>query len=287
MHTLECHKTHVIACDLDDSLVATNSRPEKTRRASDDALRHIGAFIAALRTQNQPVYFGSATGRTFASVQELAEKRPAFNAIFHMMDFHITSVGTAIYVPGESSSGFTRAASWPNSTTWDREALTRQLYTMPDLKPQEANAQDNYKISFTTTSRLENTAHAAQLEAQLTSVGLQAEVIVSGSSSWRFVDVLPPNVNKGTALLQLPRLLNTGMNASEESICRVAIGDSMNDLQALAAADVSIIPGNGQPDLLAWAEQQSSASFYIVEEHFAAGALQGLRQHLQPSLLEQ
>lgn|GEM_PF-4053442 len=67
-------------------------------------------------------------------------------------------------------------------------------------------------------------------------------------------------------------------------ICRIAVGDSMNDQEALAAADVSIMPHNCQPDLLEWAAGNlSTNTFYYADEDFAAGVLQGLRRHLYGS----
>lgn len=285
MNTFECHKTHVIACDLDDSLVAAQSRSEQTRHESDKALLEIGAFVAALRVQNEQsqdkpaIYFGSSSGRTFASMQELTISRPAFGTVFGDMDFHIASVGTAIYTRSDTL-GFEQISQWPNVASWDRIALVGKLATYPDLTPQEVKAQDVHKISYTTTSPLENSAHSAELHTYLSDANLEANVVTSGRGAWRFVDILPIGVDKGTALLHLPSMLD-GSNMTEDSICRIAIGDSMNDQAALAAADVSIIPSNGQPDLLHWiAENQSAGSFYIAEERFAAGALEGLRHHL-------
>lgn len=289
MKTLECRRTHVVACDLDDSLVATRSHSDTVRQASDNALRQIGALITDLRTQGETVYFGSATGRTFASVQELAAERSAFGEVFGVMDFHITSVGAAIYARRDGASDFMRLSSWPNVGSWDRGALADRLAAHPDLTLQEPVAQDKYKISYETANRTETTAHATELASYLGEAGLQADVIVSGGGSWRFVDVLPAGVNKGSALLQLPRLLQSnppknGHIALEGTVCRVAIGDSMNDQAVLAVADAPIIPANGQPDLLAWAaDRQQASSLYIANESFAAGALEGLQQHLYGS----
>jgi HAD superfamily hydrolase (TIGR01484 family) len=288
MNTLECRKTHVIACDLDDSLVATQSHSEQVRRTSDEALREIGALVTALHIRDQrmegrpKVYFGSSTGRAFESIQELAAQRPIFGAISGIMDFHVASVGAALYA--RNASSFMRVENWPNATSWDRPAIVDRLATYPGLTPQEAAAQDTHKISYTTTSPLENSAHAAELNAYLTTADLEVNVIASGKGQWRFVDVLPVGVDKGSALRQLPWLLNDNHAISNDSICRIAIGDSMNDQAALAAADVAIIPGNGQPDLLQWAtENQSAGSFYIADAHFAAGALEGLSHHLWQS----
>lgn len=286
MHTLECLKTHVIACDLDDSLVMTDRHSERSRRASDDALLQIGTLITGLRAQHRVVHFGSATGRTLGSIQELANERPAFGAIFPRINFHIASVGTAIYARRADGNLFTRVPGWPNVDSWDRSALTDRLSSHPDLTPQEDAAQEDYKISYLTTNLAETAEHTAQLSAYLGAAGLQAEVIVSGGHKRRFVDILPTGVNKGSALLQLPQLIqsgprDSGITAPETSICRIAVGDSMNDQAALAVADVAIIPGNGQPDLLEWAAGgQLAGSLFIADKPCAVGVLQGLQRHL-------
>ena len=287
MNTLECRKTHVIACDLDDSLVAVQSRPEHVRDASDKALHEIGALVTALRVENarthskQNIYFGSSTGRTFASIRELAAQRPVFGAIFGMMDFHVTSVGTTIYARNNAS--FARLTNWPSAPSWDRTAIVDRLSSYPDLTPQEPAAQDTHKLSYTTTTPLDNTAHTAELGAYLADADLHTNVVTSGSGRWRFVDVLPLGVDKGAALSRLPFILGNKHPVSPGSICRIAVGDSMNDQAALAAADVAIIPSNGQSDLVEWATQSQAAdSVYLADEPFAAGVLQGLQRHLWP-----
>ncbi len=281
---LQCRKVHVVACDLDDSLVATQSHSEQIRQVSDKALLGIGALITDIRAYSEAVvYFGSATGRTFTSIQELAAERQALAEVSQIMDFHIASVGTAIHTRHqEDFSSFRRAAGWPKVTSWDREALLDRLSSYPGLTPQEPAAQEEYKISYLTANRSETIEHTARLRSHLGRAGLQAEVIVSGGHSWRFVDILPVGVNKGSALLQLPRLPESDNSFAipEDAICRVGAGDSMNDKALLAAADVSIIPANGQPDLLEWASGQPAGSVYIASERFAAGVLEGLQHHL-------
>ena len=283
MNTLRCPSIHVIACDLDDSLVATLRNVESSRRASDDALHRLGSLVTDLRDQgNQPVYFGSATGRTFASIQALAMKRPAFGDIFNMMDFHIASVGAAIYARRGSAASFTRLTTWPKPQSWSRTALADRLSAHPDLTLQEPEAQDMYKISYSTNSTTNTPAYVADLQSHLDATDLPANVIVSGGGSWRFVDVLPVGIDKGSALLRLPELLEDSF--PESPICRVAAGDSMNDEALLAVADMAIMPGNAQPDLLEWAaKSQRAGSLYIADERFAAGVLQGLQRHLYGS----
>lgn len=282
MNTLKCHKTHVIACDLDDSLVATRSHSEQSRRASDDALLKIGALVAALRTQgDENIFFGSATGRTLGSMQDLAAERSAFGEIFQTMDFHIASVGAAIHT--DAGSNFERIAGWPHTESWNRAALMDQLSLYPELTLQEPAAQDEYKISYTTRSALDSVEHAGEIVSYLNMAGLHADLVVSGGGDHRFVDVLPVGVNKGSAMLQLPQLLRKSKDNDDRysEVCRIAAGDSMNDQGILAIADVSIIPGNGQPDLLEWATTSHQINtLYITDEYFAAGVLQGLQQHL-------
>lgn len=276
---IRCPYSHIVASDLDGSLVVTQDLSREVLRTSDEALKQIGALVINLPGT---IYFGTATGRSYDSIQELTDEREALREISEAIDFHIASVGSAIYTKPGLASRFTRVPGWPPVRSWNREALVDRLSTHPNLTPQEPEAQEEHKISYMSNSTLGTPAHTKQLRSYLSTTGLQAEVIVSGGGSHRFVDVLPKGVNKGSALKRLPRLL---LAASREDlaalkICLVAAGDSMNDKALLTAADVGIIPANGQPDLLEWAAGRPANSLYVADEPFAAGVLQGLQRHL-------
>ncbi|WP_248924656.1 Cof-type HAD-IIB family hydrolase [Paenibacillus hamazuiensis] len=62
-------------------------------------------------------------------------------------------------------------------------------------------------------------------------------------SEWNYLEVLPPDVSKGTALLELIRILRL------ENVYTMAVGDNLNDVSLVEQADCGFAVENAHPDL--------------------------------------
>jgi HAD superfamily hydrolase (TIGR01484 family) len=159
------------------------------------------------------------------------------------------------------------------------------LAARPELTLQPPDAQTNYKLSFDRTDETaqSDTAYVQTIAAQLAKIGIAAEIIVSGSSTAGFVDLLPQGIHKGAGLRHIARRLSrtnhiTSPIAPATAPHIIAAGDSMNDCAMLQVADTAILPGNAQPNLVDWAHRTLSPDrLYVAEAPFAAGILEGMR----------
>lgn len=84
------------------------------------------------------------------------------------------------------------------------------------------------------------------IRASLDKAGTRAQLIVSGHGEWRFLDIVPAQAGKLPALEYVQRHWGFGPHNT------VACGDSGNDIDMLAGANLAIVVGNAQPDLATW-----------------------------------
>jgi hydroxymethylpyrimidine pyrophosphatase-like HAD family hydrolase len=263
----------VLACDIDDTLLAVGSRSQESQEASEQALQALCVLVERERAaSDQPLYFGSVTGRTLVSHQEREQQSPAFAAAAAIMDFKVTSVGSEAYIC--TGGGFTRLPNWPDVSGWDREKAEDVLSRRRELRLQAPIAQGTHKLSFdvegVTTG---HAAYVAEITGRLAEASIPAEVLFSGD---RFLDILPQGVNKGTGLLRTIGALTLAVQHTGARPPVVAAGDSMNDCAPLQEADLAILPGNAHDDLRQWARGAlAPGRLYVAEGNFAAGIIEG------------
>ncbi len=272
------HPALALACDIDDTLLSTGNPG-----VSAQYLEGLCAVIQQQRADlNRPFYFGTVTGRTLESHIEREQQVPALAAATSIMDFKITAVGAEPYIL--TPAGAVPMPGWPEAPGWDREAITGILSGRSELQMQSQIAQRQHKISFDVSGVADSShdSYVREVERQLAQQRLGAQVIFS---SGMFLDILPTGVNKGTALartvgalvMQRPAKVQESTPAN---VFIAAAGDSMNDRDLLQAADLAILPGNAHRSLREWAQNTVPRhKLYIAEAKFAAGILEGLRQH--------
>lgn len=267
----------LLACDVDDTQLAVDSHSAGERRASAQSLGELCAYIKQARATNQrPLYFGSATGRNLASHKERERQSPAFAAAALMMDFTITAVGSEIHLmqPGKRPS---KLSGWPQAPGWNRKRVEGALTERPELTMQPSAAQGEHKVSFDVRGISDNDheGYVADITGQLAEHRIKAQVLFSGGM---FLDILPPGVNKGTALLRTAKAVASSHDHAGHLPLTIAAGDSMNDRDMLQAADRAILPANAHDSLKRWARSNiASQKLYIARGNFAAGVLEGYR----------
>jgi sucrose-phosphate synthase len=235
---------HLLVCDIDDTL--TGER---------EAIRRLNEFLKA----RGDVVFGVATGRRVAGALATLEKWSIAEP-----QFLISAVGTAIH----SNFGELRESeAWKRQIQfrWKPHRIRALLETMVELRPQEPEAQTEFKISYYCENAGSHTV--ANIKSLLRRNLLQARVVVSRNYC---VDVLPVRASKGHAL----RFLATSWRFDLNRV--YAAGDSGNDLDMLRGMVRGIVVANHSDELESLREEENT---YFSPWPSAAGVLDGLHHH--------
>ena len=110
-----------------------------------------------------------------------------------------------------------------------------------------------------------------RIKGALEAENVAHKIIVSGSGDWRFVDLVPAAAGKLAALEYVRESFGF---LPEET---VACGDSGNDRDMLEGEHHAIVVGNAQPEIMAWAEEETEKKPLITKGHRAYGILEGLK----------
>jgi sucrose-6F-phosphate phosphohydrolase len=239
--------SQVLACDIDGTLLRDG-----------EPTTGLGELRARLHHAPAGLRLVYATGRTFASVQELIRR-----GVLPPPDAVATQVGTELWLPPwrEPLHRYARYLG----EGWDAEAARDALARLAGVTLQQDRYQTPYKASaFVAPAHLE--AVQSVVRAELQRRGLEARFVYSGE---RFLDVLPALSGKGAALRFLERLWE-----GDPSLQVVACGDSGNDADMLAdPATFGVIVGNADDDRLDHLRPRHRV--YRADREYAAGVLEG------------
>ena len=137
----------------------------------------------------------------------------------------------------------------------------------PGLEPQPVMAERRQAFYADPTSM------DPQLLERLSQEGVDCVL-----SDGRYLDVLPPGVNKGSTLQRVLQLLELG----ETPV--VVAGDTLNDLGLFQTGYAGIMVGNAEPLLREWLPQLPST--YLAKAEGCSGILEGLRHFGFGALLD-
>jgi len=284
----------LLGCDIDGTLLAGYAENTAAQQEAKVALGALTMSVAHTRNRRRlPVFFGTVTGRTLRSHQELQEENLTFGFATSYMDFVISSVGTEIHVRKGKYSPRIYLDDWPNAEEWDPEKIREILGSTPDLgslELQPDEAQSPHKLSFYANTLLEHDAYVELVGRHLARWNIAAQVIFSGNE---YLDFLPKRtddnpVDKGGALLHCADSLAT-RDALDSRPRIIFAGDSENDIggfrAAIQAEGYGIVPSNAKPDFKEWAISEFSDSVYIASRPFAAGVQEGFEYFTRPRYL--
>jgi sucrose-6F-phosphate phosphohydrolase len=260
----------IIGADYDNSLAPGQEHLPAIR---DRGLHALGQLCLELHTIESEWHFGAVTGRSLESLDKDCEELEASHGIMFPFSYKITSVGTRLHYRN-TNSDFVLDSTWPSAMTdWDATDIQEQMYNNRELTLQPIEAQNQFKLSYTVEGVADryHDAYVNNLRKQLDERNLDAEILFSGG---QYLDFLPRGVNKGSALLHFATSLQIDQR-SDPFI--VAFDDSMNGKDALAVADLAVVPSNAQDSLKSWVDENiPPEKLYKAKQPFAAGLLEAL-----------
>ncbi|GKV70030.1 hypothetical protein NCCP2716_25280 [Sporosarcina sp. NCCP-2716] len=227
------HKTHLLATDLDHTLVGEKAELEE--------------LLVLLEPEAGHTALVYVTGRHAVSVQELmkAEHLP-------VPDFVISDVGTAVW----RMPDWQEDTRWRNrmEADWQPDRIKTCAASFPALKLQEL--PDDRRVSFTAE---DDEAAVRQFRAALQHLGIRHEFIYS---SGRDIDVLPAGAGKGNALDYVVT------NYASPDVSLLVAGDSGNDIDMLDRDWPAVIVGNAHDELKAIPDRPN---LFRADRHCAGG----------------
>ena len=160
--------------------------------------------------------------------------------------------------------------------------MRRLLGEFAHLRPQPADRQGEFKLSFFLPLYRDADALLADIERQLAASGLAARAIysVDEPNGIGLVDVLPAAASKRHAIEFLAAELGF---ASDEILFA---GDSGNDLDVLASPVPAVLVANANDAVRQAAEAQSSAAGASASLYLAGGGLLGMNGNYAAGILE-
>lgn len=169
-----------------------------------------------------------ATGRTLESAQEVLRARTRLRP-HHL----VTDVGAALHHagPGESWVEDVDFTAWI-AARWNPETKARVHQAgLPEGVRFQEGLRPRHRLALEVVDPRNLEGAAAELQLTLATLGLSAEILVSGG---RFIDVLPTGVDKGGAIAFMERCGTVPRPL-------IACGDSENDLGLFRTADLALL----------------------------------------------
>jgi len=208
-------------------------------------------------------------------------------------DVCITAVGTKIWYLPEGKRAFSdpKVVEWIEDLRWSAELdedwhLTKVRDAANDVMNKVNKGSHQARVSWLDkgSEHPHRIALSCQVEVlkdvtsslseAITSRGLQARIITSGSGDWRYVDAVSRKAGKLEALEWVREMYNVPLKR-----CATA-GDSCNDILMLDGKMPAIIVGNAQPELVTWYHQQNDEGrIVLAHKPDAGGVLEGLARH--------
>jgi sucrose-6F-phosphate phosphohydrolase len=266
----------LICSDLDRTLIPNGYQEESVR--ARPVFRRL--------VEHSSIYLAYVSGR---------DKQLILDAIdeFYLPDpdYAIGDVGTSLYrlIDGD----------WQLSDDWRREiakdwkglgweALSDLLEDVEEIRLQEPEKQNRYKLSFYTDENIDHQRMIKKIRGVLAQEGIRANIIwsIDEVSTNGLLDIIPARANKLHAVQFLMQLEQFTADRT------VFAGDSGNDLDILTSGLQAILVKNAADDVHKEAMNRLSAkrmadrlylaggNFYGMNGNYAAGLMEGLVHYI-------
>ena len=265
------HHRLLVCTDLDRTLIANGPQSESP---------HARARFEALVARPE-VTLAYASGRHRELVQEaiVTHRLP-------VPEYVIADVGTCIYYV-EPKLGWQRQLGWEREIAMDwgdksQNELSDILCELEDLRLQEPEKQNRYKLSYYVPMTPDHDDLTALIRQRLETAGIHARLIwsIDEFRGTGLLDVVPARASKYHALKALMQAHGFGHDNT------VFCGDSGNDLEVLISPIPSVLVGNAQPELKARARELADATGHGEHLYIACGVFLGMNGYYSAGILE-
>jgi sucrose-6F-phosphate phosphohydrolase len=262
----------LICSDLDRTLIPNGYQEESVR--ARPVFRRL--------VEHSGIYLAYVSGR---------DKQLILDAIdeFYLPvpNYAIADVGTSLYRITDGD--------WQLSDDWRHEigkdwkglgweALSELLEDMEEIRLQEPEKQNRYKLSFYSDKNIDHQRMIKKIRGVLAEEGIRANIVwsIDEVSSNGLLDIIPARANKLHAVQFLMQLERFPADHT------VFAGDSGNDLDILTSGLQAILVKNAADDVRKEAMNMLSAkhmadrlylaggNFYGMNGNYAAGLMEGL-----------
>lgn len=261
----------LICTDLDRTLLPNGPQPE-----SPTARQHFAALVA-----RPEVCLAYVSGRHRALVEQaITEYR------LPLPDFVVGDVGSTIYHVGPTQE-------WRCQTAWEEEIardwagrshdeLQALLQGLPELRLQEAEKQNHYKLSYYLPLHSDRSALLARIRQRLDAIGVRANLIwsVDELQGIGLLDLLPARASKYHALEALMAM--QGIDYAHTVFC----GDSGNDMEVLVSPIPAVLVANAQPEVREAAQRLAAEAGHTAQLYLAQGDFMGMNGNYSAGMLE-
>jgi sucrose-6-phosphatase len=260
----------VLCTDLDRTVIPNGDQPESP--LARPLLRRFAA-----RPESTLVY---VSGRDRGLLQDAIRDYD-----LPVPDYAIGDVGTTIYrVRGED---------WQPLGAWSREIapdwkgaerteLAERLQGIDGLRLQEAEKQNDFKLSYYGPEDPRPDALLAEARRRLEAEGIRASLIwsIDEQAHCGLLDVLPASANKRHAI----RFLMRERGFADRQT--VFAGDSGNDLEVLVSGMQAVLVRNAPREVREEAERRVTEAGHAERLYLARGGFLGMNGNYSAGVLE-
>ncbi|MEJ2658828.1 MAG: HAD-IIB family hydrolase [Desulfobacterales bacterium] len=267
---MDDHINILLCSDLDRTILPNGEAPESP--GVREVLRRI-----ARRSEIRLVY---VSGRNRKLIEDAIESYG-----LPIPDFAIGDVGTTVYDLKDGKWSEWMAWSKEISRDWPeggQEELAGNLSDMTELRLQEPEKQNRFKLSYYTDPDVNRRRLVREIRERLEGRGVRASVIwsVDEQQGVGLIDILPERANKVHAVNFLAK--NKGISKSRV----VYAGDSGNDLAVMVSDIQSILVRNAAETVRREALESVKKSGLDKTLYMAKGGFLGMNGNYTAGVLE-
>ncbi len=261
----------LICTDLDRTLLPNGSQSESA---------NVRVYFDNLVTRPE-ITLAYVSGRHRSLVEQAIKEYQ-----LPLPDFVVGDVGTTIYQVGPEQTWELQPAwqmeiakDWGGKSHKDLMAL---LADFQQLRLQEPTKQNNYKLSYYTSLKIEQQEMLQGIRERLSSSGVRASLVwsVDEEAEVGLLDVLPERATKFHAVEALMKQGGFGLENT------VFCGDSGNDIEVLVSAIPGVLVANSQQDIQNLARDLAKKNGQVEQLYIAKGDFMGLNGHYSGGMLE-